>query len=107
MAVWMRRTVSRRWAEVDILKGGGIGVDDPDLTVANENVERWRPGFAFLYVVLTATSLSCNWDSDERWWRSANSTRDKSGRDKPTRLNCLFFATGQENSSAQDRESQT
>jgi hypothetical protein len=39
MAVWMRRTVSRRCAEVDILKGGEINVDglmgDADLTMAN------------------------------------------------------------------------
>lgn len=54
--------------------------------------------FMFLSV---ATSLSCNWDSDEWWWLSANSTRDKSGRDKPIQLNCLFFVAGQENSSAQ------
>lgn len=48
------------------------------------------------YVFVSRDPLSCNRDSDEWWWLSANSTRDKSGRDKPTRPNCLFFAAGQE-----------
>lgn len=59
----------------------------------------------FMFLSL-ATSLSCNWDSGEWWWLSANSTRDKSGRDKPTRPNCLFFAAGQEDSPAQNIDSQ-
>lgn len=58
------------------------------------------------YVFVSRDPLSCNRDSDEWWWLSANSTRDKSGRDKPTRPNCLFFAAGQEDSPAQNIDSQ-
>lgn len=54
MAVWMRRTVSRRWAEVDILKGGRSGVDDAigdaDLQWPT-NTKRRRLSFAFYVFV--------------------------------------------------------